>query len=95
MSDLFNFKLVSATDDKLENKIFLYPNPATDFLNVILPYDFKSTRLEIFNSNGIKIKQCSNVNNIDLRDILSGIYIIRIFEESTNKVFSKRFIKID
>ena len=62
-----------------ESEIKLYPNPATDYINIDLPS--VSGNISIVNITGktILIKDIrSSVERIDLSDLNSGIYLVRI-----------------
>ncbi len=60
------------------NELLFYPNPVSDFLTIN-----SSGLKEIYNILGVKIIT-SNDNEIDLSNLSSGIYTIRIDKESFN-----------
>lgn len=71
------------------NKILVYPVPVEDVLHVKLPNEF--TEYEIFGSDGKMILRGVFSRSIDLKNLTSGMYILRLkSEEST---FVGRFIK--
>lgn len=60
----------------INNDIMIYPNPATNFINVENVKQYKTIR--IFNVGGELIKTINNKNNhIDISTLNSGVYIIK------------------
>ncbi len=76
-------------------QIKVYPNPATDRINVILPEQADQVKLEIINLNGQIIKTIyaygSKQLQIGVKDLPSGIYLLR--STHNNKFSIKRFVK--
>lgn len=73
-----------------ENKVSVYPNPATSFLNI--ENEFKT--LEIFNVTG-KLMYKSNDNSMKILDVSNfekGIYIISVIDMNNNRLVNK-FVK--
>ena len=74
-------------------KIKLYPNPASDYVNVELP--FKVDRISVLDVNGKQVKEISNpsvgVNLIQIEELSSGNYFVKL--ESGNKTRILRFVK--
>lgn len=67
------------------SKIYAYPNPATDILNIVLDDEYylkkESKDLQIINVNGISVYQSTNSENdfkIDVSEIPSGIYYLKV-----------------
>lgn len=87
---------VAFENDALQ-PVEVFPNPATDEVNVTLP-DFvgQAAKVHILNINGQVIKQIEfdevheGVQNIDVHALENGTYLMRI--ESEKNVVSKRFI---
>ncbi len=81
-----SYKNKPVASESLNNGIFLFPNPATNMLKIILPE--KSTGLvSIINSAGLEVLIRSiNANEIimDLTGIPFGIYIVRVVSEKFN-----------
>ena len=85
-----------------ENKsevLDIYPNPASDQLNVLVGTDYKTAvEISIFNAAGQLIHNYSKVNankanelQFDISDLNPGIYTLRIMSEST--ITTKSFVK--
>lgn len=82
-----------------ENKIYntqlsFYPNPASDYLIVVLPYQ-TSAELQIFDMMGKLVKSALVVSNenINISNIPTGIYIVLLKTKNNiaiNKVIIKR-----
>jgi len=65
----------------IDDIISIFPNPTTDYLTI----NYKGEK-EIYNMLGVKI-MITNNNEIDVRDLASGVYIVRLAEQNL------RFIK--
>lgn len=65
-----------------------YPNPTTDFLNVLVDEEIKS--IAVFNMQGKEILK-TNSNRVDVSNLTSGVYLIEVITNS-GKAISK-FIK--
>lgn len=78
------------------NKLQLYPNPATNELHVQLDDVTADHKIAIYNTLGSLLyesNQLSNSNNsINISQLNSGIYFVQI-TDSENRVFQKRLIK--
>jgi hypothetical protein len=63
----------------------IYPNPASDFIHIILPSYNEPVNFELFDILG-KIVQnkmlCNNDNIIDLSSFLKGTYTIKVYSDS-------------
>ncbi|MDY3530305.1 T9SS type A sorting domain-containing protein [Riemerella anatipestifer] len=69
------------------DKLYVYPNPTMDFLNIKSDSDY--TSYEIYDLNGKLIKSSKLFNcRIDLKSLLSGVYIIYL--KNTNKWYYSR-----
>jgi len=79
------------------NKLQLYPNPATNELNVQLDNASTDYKIAIYNTLGSLLfestNQLSNSNNsINIGHLHSGIYFVQI-TDSENRIYQKRLIK--
>ncbi|HPR32798.1 MAG TPA: glycoside hydrolase family 9 protein, partial [Prolixibacteraceae bacterium] len=71
--------------------IWVYPNPATDWLRIILDSDEGLFQLAQLNGQ-VLIETClERNNNLDIRDLLPGIYIVHI--KSGKYKHSRKLIK--
>lgn len=82
----------SANIAELENfQINLYPNPATQKI-VIAGYENTSSNIKVINSMGETVMSGSFKNALNISELASGTYYLKIIEN--NRVFIKRFSKI-
>ena len=70
-------------------QVTLYPNPTNDVLNIEMFNEVKS--IEIYNIQGRKVI-FSTQNQINVSDLESGIYMIRI-QDTNNAIATKKFVK--
>jgi hypothetical protein len=71
------------------NSLLIYPNPAYDKLNVLLSGEINS--YEIINITGQLVKSGKFHNQINITDLLPGMYLIRVI--TRNDVMTAKFIK--
>ncbi len=80
------FKVVEnlANEEKIDTNIKIYPNPSSDFIEISSVKNI--TNVTIYNSMGEKTYQNINVNknNIVIKNLDSGIYIVRMQIEGQN-----------
>ena len=79
---VFDVRSTSANLNELASNITVYPNPTTDFLNV----NSKGTK-QVLDLNG-KVLISSDLNNIDVSSLNSGIYFLEV--EGKKVSFVKR-----
>jgi hypothetical protein len=84
-----NFQL-GTTEFKL-NDIQIYPNPSTDLI-FIKSQNNIIEKIEIYNSIGqLNDSKIIDFNKIDITDLASGIYMLKIFTD--NGIMNKKIIK--
>ncbi|SCY04929.1 Por secretion system C-terminal sorting domain-containing protein [Nonlabens sp. Hel1_33_55] len=72
----------------------LYPNPATDWINISAD-NLQNSRSEIYDLSGRLVREfdlLSNTTNLNIEDLNSGIYLLKI-TTANGKTATKRFIK--
>lgn len=76
----------------IENtQISVYPNPATDVVNVVLPDSGENTPIVIYNIAGSIVKQINGqagLNTISVSDLSGGVYIVK-----ANQLTQKLIVK--
>lgn len=85
------YTITSSTELTSNNKLKIYPNPASDKILLHIP---ENSRIEITDLNGKKILEknnCSKNEIINISNLHSGIYILKNIIE--NSVITKKFIK--
>lgn len=80
-----------ATPDFARSKFVLHPNPAKDFLNIVLPSNDSLKKATIHNVLGQKMA-LTNVATVDVSSLPQGTYIISV--ETNNGSSAQRFIKL-
>jgi len=91
--DVWLYKLIDTTVNinELElynSKIKVYPNPAGSALNISFPenMDIRETYVEIIDINGrtlLKTKPLSDITQLDISKLKSGIYLVKIQNDRT------------
>jgi len=80
-----------ATSETSEQKISVYPNPATDI--VIIENMKPNSSLELIDNSGKLAKSISNSKatktEINIKDLSSGIYYLKIDGQSVQKIIKK------
>ena len=84
--------------EAFESALKLYPIPANNKLTIDFPVlGINDKKIEIYNNLGqlVRVKVFSEFNSeIDVSDLQSGIYLVRLFDQETGKVLgSKKFVK--
>lgn len=72
-------------------QISVYPNPATDVVNVVLPDSENNIPIVIYNVSGTAVKQINGqagINTVTVSDLPVGMYIVR-----ANKLTKKLIVK--
>lgn len=99
ISSMFNKQAIysSAMLSTIESKVqdfSIYPNPASDFINVKLNnQNFENTQIEIYNTLGKLCKSekvVSSLSTIRLENLPSGIYLIKLI--SNNRISVDKII---
>jgi hypothetical protein len=89
VSQLFTNNTLSSADFNQNNlQVSLYPNPATDILNIEMTNEIKS--IEIYNIQGQKVMS-SNQKQINISDLAAGLYMVRI-QDVDNAIATKKII---
>ncbi|MDI1256641.1 MAG: T9SS type A sorting domain-containing protein [Flavobacterium sp.] len=84
---------VLGTDDfKFDNYFTLYPNPASDILNITTKQNIQVTSFSIYNTLGQLVLAVPNTTkSIDVSQLTTGNYFIKVFTDKGNTV--TRFLK--
>ena len=73
----------------LNQEISLYPNPVVNKLNI--DSNFEIQKVEIYNLNGQLVKTFENIENGDISELNSGVYLVKI--HSPENSITKKIIK--
>lgn len=79
-------------DDITANDLKLFPNPAENFLNLETSFQLNNAIYSVFTVEGKRVLNGKlNTNTIDVSNLATGNYFIRIFQE--NKSYVQQFLK--
>ena len=81
-----NVKVMNGTGiEEIANDVNVYPNPATDMINITTPDNV--LRVEIFNMQGQLVKaESGEVNTISVKDLANGIYTLKLTTDNGSSV---------
>jgi hypothetical protein len=84
------------TSNLEDSNIKIYPNPASDILNISNDYNFKTANFKIINTLGQEIKLNyieldDNTISVDVSGLQRGVYYLSF--EKDSKITTKKFIK--
>lgn len=83
---------VMAVNDAAKGNIKLYPNPVKDILKLNLPNGEKISTIEVYNTLGQKVSDFSNVEEINIKHLKAGVYIINL-KNSKGKAYTSKIVK--
>lgn len=76
-----------------KNDLKIFPNPASNFLEIAFTNNDKVVSVEIFNSIGSKVYYCqNNCNNLQISQLKNGMYLLKI-KNQTDEIFYQKFTK--
>ncbi|MBB5332801.1 SBBP repeat-containing protein [Chryseobacterium koreense] len=97
-ADIFVQKLndpsqnLASSENAIKSNLRIYPNPATDFLNIQNPGNLKISKAEILDLNGRLIKNTTIENTkISVEKLPKGMYFLKIITEKG--IENLKFIK--
>ncbi|MBK8848971.1 MAG: hypothetical protein IPN73_02315 [Saprospiraceae bacterium] len=82
-------KCIVNTDDEINNSLFLYPNPTSEYL----VFENKVPKLEVFTIGGLKIFTFLGVNDLNTTSWQRGAYILKFYDETNNMFGSQLILK--
>jgi hypothetical protein len=88
-----NFKVVSSNEPDAGTGVFsLFPNPATDWVNIVSPHGFEADQVQLLNMNGQELPvQVEDNRRLSLANLPSGVYLVRI--TTGRSIVHKRIVK--
>ena len=69
---------LSTNNIEIENQFSVFPNPASDFVTIKTPNNGTVQSIGIFNLNGKIISNTYSRNHIDVSNLDSGIYLLKV-----------------
>lgn len=82
-------EVLSVQDVSLENTISIYPNPATDVIQIAS--EIALTNVEVYNINGQLVLTSNLSEEIDISKLSSGVYFVTLYSETS--FITKKLIK--
>jgi hypothetical protein len=88
-----DIELILSFRENANSHLILYPNPATNVINLTLPNKAVQWYYNIYNSNGIVTKSdyLSDNSTISISELENGIYFLIL--EGEGRMFSTKFTK--
>jgi hypothetical protein len=87
-SGLFTNTTLSSTDFSLSSNVKIYPNPATDLINISVSNYVGDLKVELFDINGrlvnVKTVDFSGNYSMELNSLNSGVYIVKLTGANLN-----------
>jgi hypothetical protein len=96
----FNYSGVVAVNNIAEGTLTVYPNPARDEMNIVMPEGFKSSRavVEVYDVAGkivlskeLSSAEGSNETRLDISSLDKGVYLVSVLSEDGR--LNKRVVK--
>jgi len=78
----------TSINETIANKLFVYPNPADNYIHISYDESLFANNLEIINALGVVVYSGNYSHTIEISNLPSGIYMLRIGNQR------KEFIKI-
>ncbi|HZW63667.1 MAG TPA: T9SS type A sorting domain-containing protein [Flavobacteriaceae bacterium] len=76
------------TQDFDLNRLRVYPNPVVDILKIDAEDEFNDLEIEVYNLQGKRVfNQLFYENRIDLSELTSGVYFLKVKSDFGKKVF--------
>ena len=70
-------------ENKAENSISIYPNPASDVVKILNDNNLNITSIEVIDLTGRTVIKVENTTDIDISNLMEGQYFVKIYGEST------------
>ncbi len=90
----FDLTTSVSTISKLNHEFELYPNPAHDYLNLKVPKELQSSKVDIMSASG-QVLQSFNLNNnqklLQISQLPAGVYLLRIQSKENQSL--EKFVK--
>ncbi len=87
---------IPAISSNQEDKVMLYPNPANNDLNLVFDANADVRNIAVYNVIGKMMnvyKVTGNSANLNIENIPSGIYFVKLYNGNGNVVVTRKFTK--
>jgi hypothetical protein len=74
-----------------EGDLNVYPNPATDKINIDLPYPNQPFNIQVFTLDGKRLMYTENSTTLDIAHFARGVYLLRV--NQNGKYWTKKMQK--
>lgn len=91
-SESAGFAVTNVNDVVSSVDIKLYPNPASDLINIDAPF---KVNVAVLGADGKTVISANAVNEISVRNLAAGMYMIMIYNENNTLLKADKFIKVD
>ncbi len=87
----FDFATLGVLDEIFNAHLKIYPNPASDYINIVSPGEIGMVRF--FNMIGELVLTPRNFDRIDVRSLASGMYFVEVTDGDDRKALRKVVIE--
>ena len=91
-SDTCTFLNINENIKQNKNAIVAFPNPTNNSLKIQIEYPYQNLQFSLFNLNGLELLTTENQTDLDISQLASGTYIVRIHID--NRIIRKKIIKL-
>ena len=82
--------LFTSTDKASKDKIKLYPNPTSAFIQI--ETELNEFSIQVYNINGTKVISVENQSKIDVRQLANGTYFLQILDSNQRNLSTEKVI---
>ena len=96
-SDTINITVVSAKHLSNIQTVKVFPNPATDYLQIdAANIDLTNGSIIIVNGMGqvVKTMEANSISNINIADLANGVYYLKILDKNNQAIGVAKFVKL-
>lgn len=79
---------IAASDEKISKSFVFYPNPSFDKIY----FEKQFSEIELYNINGVKIKEDKNTRIFELSTLPAGIYLLKV-KDADGKWLTQKIVK--
>ncbi len=81
-SDCITLNVTLSTEDRLSrNQLNVYPNPIENTIHIQAENGVKINKIVLYNSSGIQLKETNGTEELNVQDLPSGLYILKVMNE--------------
>lgn len=93
LKEAISLEILGNSDlDNLKNGISVYPNPTQNFINIKLDKNVSKFKASLYNAAGQMLLSTENRSSINISNLNSGVYFLKI-EPENGKSVTKKIIK--